>query len=464
MRFHFIPLLYLLLLICESFEAQLLYSSSSEVLTDTLTIEGRKSNLIVDIFGLNPDYHDSPAIQIIEAACKHISNVWISRVSVRTRISFMDLGSPDALASGGGVLFVRFDNSPDRELLPIAAAESITGNDLNSKSADLDFYDILIKVNTKTQWNVDLKSRPTEKQFDLYTVILHEAYHNLIFSGAVTVKGESPNRQASLIDGYPARFDLFLANEEGCAILDYLKDQDLANSLQKSPANLLAAAVTNERLFFFDEFSGLRVPLYSPEEYKSKSSIYHIDFERGGKEGVMNRFIPAGFMERRINNQMRKMQKALLDPKRRGAKHCKFPLSNPIRSLSQNNTDISVDSSTTIRSTHFRFPVWAIAIACFATLLLTLISYFFCSHLIMKKKQKAAMRPANSSAFISADSDIFNDKQFTHASTDFLIDETASVGQVDLDVRDVEIKEEEYNVFQYDTQKRKRYVHERIQK
>ncbi|CAN8067024.1 unnamed protein product [Agarophyton chilense] len=417
----------------------------------TLHAFGNASTYRVDIYGIHNDSNVFPALQY---AFNILSNAWTSKVVVNTRVTFTDLGPPNALATGGGVLFVRFDASPDRELLPIAAAEAMTSVDLNARETGFDKYDVLVKVNHATPWHVNLQEHTPDDVYDIVTVMLHEVYHNLIFSGAITIDSSSLEAQhAFLLDGYPARFDLFLANQDNCAVLDYLEDSELALSSNATNGQLLAESVTNHRLFFHDPESGVRIPLYAPESYSIKSSIYHTVSSHGYDDDVMSYSIPAGFQDHTISREVLQIQKAILDPNHRGAKHCEFPLANPMAhqatmsnkisspgAVGKAPKDVRNDTKREAPST-FHIPKWAIIVACGAgalaciSLVLGLVAAVG-RHMKMRK-----------SLFSSGTS---HGKRSSIASSgEILIDDEFSVDHHEFDIRDLAIEEHEFTVLEY---------------
>lgn len=338
----------------------------------TLIAAGNASSFKVDVYGVRNDSHVFPPLQ---NAFDILAHSWTSKVLLTARVVFTQLGPAHALATGGGVLFVRFDASPDRELVPIAAAEAITTADLNHNLSGLDRYDVLVKINKATPWHLDVHSQAPQNQYDLITVLLHEVYHNFLFSGAVSVNTTNPNApHAYLLDGYPARFDLFLANEQNCAVLDYLKDTRLAAATNTTNGQLLAEAVTNGQLYFHSPTSGLRVPLYAPKEYSAKSSIYHIDAPHEHDDSIMNHFISAGFQRRTISNHILQMQAAILNPENRGATHCAFPLSDPVPRRTRYSSKVSPPAAVgkvptssrgdASQDDSYHVPRWAIIAAC----------------------------------------------------------------------------------------------------
>ncbi|PXF45837.1 hypothetical protein BWQ96_04374 [Gracilariopsis chorda] len=414
----------------------------------TLMSAGNASTFKVDVYGVQ---NNSQLFAPLQHAFDLLADAWTSQVLVNTRVVFTQLGPSHALATGGGVLFVRFDASPHRELVPIAAAEAITNADLNAHLSGLDRYDVLVKVNKATPWHLDIHSQPPHNQYDLITVLLHEVYHNLLFSGAVSLHTSTPNApHAFLLDGYPARFDLFLANAQNCAVLDYLKDNQLSANTNTTNGQLLAEAVTNRHLYFHDPTSGVRVPLYAPESYAAKSSIYHIDASHHHEISIMNHLISAGFQHRVISNQILQMQAALLNPENPGANHCPFPLSDPVPHRTSFSSKLAppdavgnVPTSSrgdASRDGPYHVPRWAIIAACgvgaLACVSLTLAIF------------AAVARHVKIRNGLSSQGMMHGRTASVASSQEMLVDHEFTVDHVICDVGDVQIDAYDFRVVQ----------------
>lgn len=331
--------------------------------TGGFEVSGERSKFVVDVYGLNKG--DAFFMSTIESAMKPLSNAWDSTVPVNTRFSFTDLGAPENLASGGGVLFVQMNATNNIELVPVAAAESILRKDINGEYAGTDKYDVLVKVNRNTPWFVGPGKQP-RNAYDLFTILIHEVYHNLMLSGAVNVE-HRPGRNpvGNLMEAYPARFDLFLANEEGCSVLGYLEDAKLSKRLKKTTNELFALSVTNDRLYFYEPLSGLRIPLFAPQRYMPSSSVYHTESEEEGHDGLLNRNIPIGSSRRAISADILAMQKAFLDMSVSGAKTCVPPLGDPtpfVKASQSPGREGRRSSSPEQESKVLGLPIWAVGV------------------------------------------------------------------------------------------------------
>ncbi len=353
---------------------------------------------------------DAAVQRAVEKAAYIMEHSWKSKVPVVTRITFGNLGAPDILANGGGTFFCRIRSMFD-EILPIAAGEAILGRDLNKHKDKKGKYDVLITINTNAPWYFGTDGKPPAHSYDLVTVLLHEFYHNLLFTGGiyVTVRKTKDRivQKAHVHEGRITRFDAFLATENGCSVLIYLKDKELKKSTGLSGDELLAAALTNDRLYFGWESHGKLVKLHAPKVFVPKSSIYHLDPDGAGGDLVMTPKFLQGRAQHAIGPRIIKMQHLYLDPDVKGANDkCPRPLPNPqgpaathddYERSGSNGSDkhppFVVVNPKPIEVPHYgRFPVgWIIALSILGViLLLTLCALLFCILWKLKKKIKGS--------------------------------------------------------------------------
>lgn len=334
---------------------------------------------------------------------------WKSKVPVIARVAFGDLGTSEVLANGGGTFFCRIRSMFD-EILPIAAGEAILGRDLNKHKPDKGKYDVLITINKNADWYFGIDGRPPSHSYDLVTVLLHEFYHNLVFTGGIYVEvrksGNKIVQKAHVHKDRVTRFDAFLANEKGCSVLTYLKDRKLKKSTGLSGVELLAAALTNDRLYFGTESSGKLVKLHAPPVFVAKSSIYHLSPEDAGKGSILTPKFVKGQAQHGISPLIIRMQHLYLDPDVKGASDdCSRPLSDP-RGRPATSDDYDTRKKDNDNHPPFvvvnpkpfdvpyygGFPVgWIIALSILGfILLLTLCALLFCILWKLKKKVKGS--------------------------------------------------------------------------
>lgn len=267
----------------------------------------------------------------LDAALAQVKSImestWTSDQTVNVLVSFALIGGKDVLANGGGVTFVR--STVLDELLPIGAAEAIDKENKNGDEADIE-----IIINQGATWytGVDAAAIPATS-YDFITVMLHEIYHHLIFSGRffvdVILDPKAPGgvlQTARYTTGTePTRFDRFAANAESCSVLGYLNASALETSTKKKPGELLADSMTNGKLFFAPSNSGGSIAkLHSPRIWIPKSSLYHLDpsVTTDPNDAIMHPQIPPGSAIRSIGVGVLNIQVAFLNSNVKGAKEC----------------------------------------------------------------------------------------------------------------------------------------------
>jgi len=283
------------------------------------------------------DVHNAPDSEGVRKAMNKVAVImgraWSSKITVNVRVAFGDLGASNVLVNGGGTYFCKIHSL--NQVVPIAAGESILGKDLNQHIKGAGKYDVIITMNTNTPWYYGTDGRTTNDKFDLVTVLLHEMYHNLIFTGGIRVDVQKLNgsvqQKAKLNNAHISRFDSFLANKEGCAVLGYLKDKALKEKTKKSGDVLLGDALTNEQLYFGSGKDGDLVRLFAPRVFDSNSSIYHLDTKKSSDESIMTAHeFEKGRAQHAIGSRILKIQKLYLDAGLKGANtNCPRPLQDP---------------------------------------------------------------------------------------------------------------------------------------
>lgn len=289
---------------------------------------GRSSKFLLTLVDEPKRLDVRPAI---EKAIYIMERAWTSKVPVRMRIQFKKFKRRNVLANGGGTLFCRIKTLFD-ELVPIAAGEAVLERDLNGDEDDKKKYDVLITINSEAAWYPGTDGHTPNNRYDLVTVLLHEIYHNLIFTGGIFVDKRSDDHQVARVNReFITRFDAFLANNDGCAILGYLDDDKLKRRTKLSGERLLANALVNDKLYFGFKGYGKLERLNAPRTFQPKSSIYHLDRRVNGDDALMSPQLKRGFSIHAIGPKILAIQELYLDHKVKGANtRCSRPLREPV--------------------------------------------------------------------------------------------------------------------------------------
>jgi hypothetical protein len=134
-----------------------------------------------------------------------VGGAWESAVDVDMRVAVEELSGGDVLVRDDGTHMVAVDLSGGGgALVPVAAAEAMTGRELNGGMADADRYGALVTVNSAAAWYTGTDGAVPPGRYDLATVLVHEVYRALMFAGGTVAGGGG---------GGVARFDALLADE-----------------------------------------------------------------------------------------------------------------------------------------------------------------------------------------------------------------------------------------------------------
>lgn len=240
---------------------------------------------------------------------------WVSDVGVTVKVSFSDLG--DTLILGTA--------QPSRNwivnnyICPVALAEAVVQEELNSGNSGDAKFDILMTLNSRANWYLGTDANPPSSQYDLVTVCLHEVYHGLFMSGGnigISINQADLSYSAIFLrETASGRFDSFMANQDGCNITAY-KD---------NPSNL-GTVLTGNNLWFVSESERIG-KLYAPRPYTPGSSLYHLseaDYaEDGDNNDLMTPAIGSRYGQHNPGPIIQRIQDLILDFEGRpGADSC----------------------------------------------------------------------------------------------------------------------------------------------
>ena len=181
-----------------------------------------------------------------------------------------------------GNYFNSFPNSPDATLwYPSALANALAGKDLDKVNPE-----IVIQVNSAAPWDTRNDGTPSQSEYDLKSVFIHEIGHGL---GFLSTDSYNPYFGLGTID-QPTAFDAYLLLDDGRRLSDLPSPSTelgkaLVNNLSWSGPNGIAAN------------GGVRPKIYTPANYENGSSVSHLDeatFANAGVNSVMTPNLSAG--------------------------------------------------------------------------------------------------------------------------------------------------------------------------
>lgn len=206
-----------------------------------------------------------------------------SKVTITIDATWSNSQSVAVLGSARpGGYFAGFTGAPDSSLwYPSALANALAGKDLDIRNSEM-----IINVNAQAAWNRRGDSAPTNREYDLKSVFLHEMAHGLGFLSNDTY---DPILGFGSIE-QPTPFDAFAQTQDGRRLADLPSPSLELGKALRSPllwSGSKAVAANN----------GVKPLLYTPEIYENGSSVSHLDektFSNSGLDAVMTPELAAG--------------------------------------------------------------------------------------------------------------------------------------------------------------------------
>ena len=244
----------------------------------TTTTPRPKSAVGVAKSTFNVTYNNFPdwAKKEVQAAVDIWSANFASSVPISIDASWGRSSSWGVLGSARPVnFFSSFAGAPDQSLWYTSAlANALAGKDLDKANPD-----VIIQVNSSGGWNTRGDGMPSQREYDLQSVFLHEIAHGI---GFLSNDAYDANFGVASLD-QPTPYDAYAQTIDGQRLADLpTPSRELAQALTAplfwSGANAIKAN------------GGVKPKLYTPSSYIPGSSTSHLDeatFSKSGLDSVM---------------------------------------------------------------------------------------------------------------------------------------------------------------------------------
>ena len=174
-----------------------------------------------------------------------------------------------------GSFYSGFSGAPDPSLWYTSAmANALSGKDLDKANPEM-----IIQVNSSAGWNTRGDGMPSNREYDLESVFLHEIAHGL---GFLSNDAYDTFYGIASLD-QPTPFDAYAQTADGRRLADL-----------PSPSLELGQALTSSLVWSgplgIKANAGVKPKLYTPSRYESGSSTSHLDeatFSKTGLDSVM---------------------------------------------------------------------------------------------------------------------------------------------------------------------------------
>ena len=223
-------------------------------------------------------YNNFPdwAKEEVQAAVDVWAANFASTVTIKIDASWGRSSSWGILGSARpGSFYSGFSGAPDPSLWYTSAlANALAGKDLDKANPEM-----IIQVNSSAAWNTRGDGMPSNNEYDLESVFLHEIAHGL---GFLSNDAYDAFYGIASLD-QPTPFDAYAQTEDGRRLADL-----------PSPSLELGRALTSSLVWSgplgIKANNGVKPKLYTPSRYQSGSSTSHLDeatFSKTGLDSVM---------------------------------------------------------------------------------------------------------------------------------------------------------------------------------
>jgi len=214
-----------------------------------------------------PRYFQVPdSVQkVVEAAFNVWNKILISPVPIHVDVHWEALNSGTLATAGSDRVFKNFKNAPLRDVwYPSALADALSGQSVNDNKPD-----IILKINSNAQWNLDYEGPLTFRYYDMLSVIIHEIAHGIGFMSSFEMSGTTRVKWG--IQNLPFVYDRYITDQAGNSLVN--------NRFYTNDSEELLKEVTERNVFFQIDsgaYSQHRPRLHTENPFSAGASLSHI--------------------------------------------------------------------------------------------------------------------------------------------------------------------------------------------
>lgn len=217
---------------------------------------------------------------VVEAAFGVWDKILISRVPIHIHVYWEALTAGTLATAGSDRVYKNFKNAPLREVwYPSALADALMGESVNGDSPD-----IVLKINSKADWNLDYEGPQNFRYYDMLSVIIHEIAHGIGFMSSFELNGNTRIKWG--IQNVPFIYDQYMTDQSGNSLVN--------NRFYTNDSEELLKTVTETSIFFQIDsgtYSQLRPRLHTENPFSSGASLSHIANSQLSQEDSRDRLM-----------------------------------------------------------------------------------------------------------------------------------------------------------------------------
>ena len=183
-------------------------------------------------------------------------------------------------------------------IYPVSLAEKIAGRKLNEDVEG----DLFLAINSSINWYLGTDGRPSNQQYDLITVAIHEICHGLGFYDSMYAEG---NEGGYGVRSIPVIYDTFIEDNSGRRLTDTTVYSNPSTALESQLTGgplwfdgpLVQNYIRNSPLIYTQIYPSQRVKLYAPSIWDPGSSVAHLEENEQStldRDALMTPFIGLG--------------------------------------------------------------------------------------------------------------------------------------------------------------------------